>query len=160
MTLAICAKCGGQKLGAWTGCPDCSFRPTTEDEMVLAMALSERCLGVPHLTMLAAKIEAGQDAATLLPDLSTLRAQLQEANAHQLVAQLVTGQGAAAPTRPKLDWQNIFGHALLVPLAPFIVVFSLAICISILAKGRIPIIMRPWWPWLANRFSSQEGRLH
>lgn len=42
MTQAVCIVCGDQKVGAWTHCPHCRFRPETVLELITALAFSDQ----------------------------------------------------------------------------------------------------------------------
>ena len=41
MTLAVCFKCGSQKVGAFCPCPDCGQEPKTEDELAVSMVMTD-----------------------------------------------------------------------------------------------------------------------
>jgi hypothetical protein len=59
MTIAICISCGGEKVGAWTPCPVCDYKPQTKDDAMLSVALSEWFLDDELRGQWARRIQAG-----------------------------------------------------------------------------------------------------
>ncbi len=59
MTRAICIECGEEKIGAWTECSSCSFKPQTSDDFMKSIALSEWYADDRQLTQWRADIQAG-----------------------------------------------------------------------------------------------------
>ena len=56
MALAVCIKCGEQKLGAFTECGDCGFEPARPKDKARSMFLSEHHFSVSDLDVSAARI--------------------------------------------------------------------------------------------------------
>ena len=69
MTMAICIKCGGKKLGALTPCSDCRFEPVECEDQAKSMLLSDHYLSSPELENASNKLKQGQsigfDAASV-----------------------------------------------------------------------------------------------
>jgi hypothetical protein len=66
MTIAICVRCGEQKLGALTPCPGCHYDPAPEpDRRIQARCLwlSDRYLQPEQLKTVGAQLKAGQPVA-------------------------------------------------------------------------------------------------
>ena len=59
MTTAVCYKCGAIKLGCWTTCDRCRVSPSSEDELVVSMALSDHFLNSRALLRLSEHVAAG-----------------------------------------------------------------------------------------------------
>lgn len=59
MTKAICIECGEEKLGAWTLCASCSFKPQTADDFMKSIALSEWYADDRRLMQWKVDIQAG-----------------------------------------------------------------------------------------------------
>lgn len=59
MTTAVCCKCGEFKVGAWTDCSKCKFRPKSEQELVVSMLLSDNYLDTDALSRLAVHVARG-----------------------------------------------------------------------------------------------------
>lgn len=65
MTLAICIACGDEKIGAWDECTSCGFMPSSEDEQMLSLALSDWFLPgrTDEWEMVRRQIKAGERPA-------------------------------------------------------------------------------------------------
>ncbi len=59
MTLAICIRCGGEKIGAFTACARCGFVPETPEDKARSLGLSDHNLTAEELRAVAERIEAG-----------------------------------------------------------------------------------------------------
>lgn len=57
MTLAVCFKCGSQKIGALVDCPACKVAPHLEAELVFSLALSEHLSSASQLIHYAHEIK-------------------------------------------------------------------------------------------------------
>ena len=60
MTQAVCFKCGVIKFGAFVPCPDCGARPQTEEDLVMAMAMTDHYFDLPTLEQFGAELRAGR----------------------------------------------------------------------------------------------------
>lgn len=67
MTIAICMRCGDEKFGSFTSCKRCNFRPTTEDEMVWSVCVSDHHLNRETLSEIGEQIKAG-NVPMIAPD--------------------------------------------------------------------------------------------
>ncbi|MDX2008606.1 MAG: hypothetical protein SFW67_00365 [Myxococcaceae bacterium] len=63
MTVAICMKCGGSKVGALSPCAACGFRPRTPDEGARSIWLSDQVQPAQVLAALSGELAAGRDIA-------------------------------------------------------------------------------------------------
>lgn len=68
MTMAVCAKCGSMKFGAWTPCFVCRERPTAAEDLAQSMALTDHIYTPAQLNEISARIKAGQAAPELPPE--------------------------------------------------------------------------------------------
>jgi hypothetical protein len=59
MTMAVCFKCGVIKCGAFVPCPKCSAAPQTEDELALALAMTDHYFDMPTLEQMGAAVRDG-----------------------------------------------------------------------------------------------------
>ena len=59
MTMAVCFKCGVIKFGAFVPCPECSSAPQTEDELALALAMTDHYFDMPTLEQMGAAVRDG-----------------------------------------------------------------------------------------------------
>ncbi len=59
MTVAVCFKCGVIKFGAFVACPACAGVPATEDDIALALAMTDHYFDQPSLERMAAAVRAG-----------------------------------------------------------------------------------------------------
>lgn len=59
MTMAVCFKCGVIKFGAFVPCPECSAFPQTEDELALALAMTDHYFDMPTLEQMGAAVRDG-----------------------------------------------------------------------------------------------------
>ncbi len=85
MTIAICIRCGAQKIGALTLCGGCGYDPTTDTDrrnQARALWLSDRHNTPQALASLGAQLKAGQPVAW------------DDAVINELVVQLQTQQNA------------------------------------------------------------------
>ena len=60
MTVAICIKCGTSKFGAFNPCPRCQATPTSEDDFVISLAMSDHYFKKAALDQMGADIAAGK----------------------------------------------------------------------------------------------------
>lgn len=60
MTTALCLTCGEMKLGAWTDCPNCGFKPATDREFTQHLLMSEHHQRVEALEAAGQRIKAGE----------------------------------------------------------------------------------------------------
>lgn len=60
MTVAVCIRCGSQKVGAWTYCSGCRFEPSTNVEKAQSVILSDHHISPEDLEKVAAQLRAGQ----------------------------------------------------------------------------------------------------
>ncbi len=60
MTLAICIKCGEEKLGAFTPCRQCRFTPELMEDKAKALLLSDHYQKVVELRQIGQRIKAGE----------------------------------------------------------------------------------------------------
>ncbi|HEY8211477.1 MAG TPA: hypothetical protein VIG99_28530 [Myxococcaceae bacterium] len=63
MTLAVCLRCGGKKVGAFTVCPGCGFEPKSQDESARSLLLSDHYLKPADLEEAGARIARGEDVS-------------------------------------------------------------------------------------------------
>ncbi len=61
MTLAICIRCGTEKVGAFTPCPQCHFMPEEPDDKAKSLMLSDHNMPADKLHAVAASIQAGNE---------------------------------------------------------------------------------------------------
>jgi hypothetical protein len=61
MTTAVCFKCGAMKFGAWFPCEACGKTPSTEDDLITSLALSDHHYDLITLTKLSDHIAAGRE---------------------------------------------------------------------------------------------------
>lgn len=77
MTIAVCWKCGEMKWGAFNPCPKCKAIPSTEDDLVMSLAMSDHYFDQPTMERMGADISAGTpvylDEATRTSLVNTLR---------------------------------------------------------------------------------------
>jgi hypothetical protein len=59
MTIAICIKCGTEKIGALTSCPDCGFEPHDNEDRAKAMVLTDHWLPPEELGRIGVRIQSG-----------------------------------------------------------------------------------------------------
>lgn len=59
MTIAVCWKCGSQKIGALTPCPRCSAEPRSPEEKAKSLLLSDHHRDAAELQSLGRQIEHG-----------------------------------------------------------------------------------------------------
>jgi hypothetical protein len=59
MTMAICVRCGDEKRGAFVPCPGCGRRPRTDDELALALALTDHHQDPGTLQRIGAAVKSG-----------------------------------------------------------------------------------------------------
>jgi hypothetical protein len=60
MTTAVCFKCGEIKFGAFVPCPKCQAVPQTEDDLALAMAMTDHYFDRPTLEEMGRSVAAGK----------------------------------------------------------------------------------------------------
>jgi hypothetical protein len=60
MTLAICVKCGEEKLGALSPCIQCGFDPATPEDKARGLLLCDHNMSVQDLRAVAAEIKSGK----------------------------------------------------------------------------------------------------
>lgn len=60
MTLAICLKCGAEKIGALVQCRSCGFEPFEEEDLVKCVLLSDHYLSKDELSGVGNRIKEGQ----------------------------------------------------------------------------------------------------
>ncbi|MEZ6051567.1 MAG: hypothetical protein R3C02_09300 [Planctomycetaceae bacterium] len=59
MTIAVCMKCGHQKVGAFALCPVCSFAPQQSDEFAKSILLSDQAATAAELEIAMEKLKSG-----------------------------------------------------------------------------------------------------
>ena len=60
MTLAICLRCGAEKVGAFTSCLRCGFTPETSEDQAKSIMLSDHNVAAAELKQVSQQIQAGQ----------------------------------------------------------------------------------------------------
>ena len=60
MTAAVCLKCGRMKVGAWTPCPACSYRPDTVEDRARHLIVTDHYQKAEVLEQISQRIQAGQ----------------------------------------------------------------------------------------------------
>ncbi|MGI0135063.1 MAG: hypothetical protein ACREBW_08925 [Candidatus Micrarchaeaceae archaeon] len=60
MTVAICWKCGAKKWGAFNTCPKCNATPSSEDDLVTSLAMSDQYFDQNTLERMAADVATGK----------------------------------------------------------------------------------------------------
>lgn len=78
MTMAVCIRCGAQKVGAWVGCRKCGFEPTTLSERSKSMALSDHYLSPDDLRKVGERIASGKEIHFVDSDLGDLENPIRE----------------------------------------------------------------------------------
>ena len=61
MTQAVCIHCGSMKFGAVNLCNSCGFRPSSEDEIIRSVAMSDHYFKIDILEDTGQKIRSGQE---------------------------------------------------------------------------------------------------
>ena len=61
MTIAICTKCGTEKLGAYSPCDSCGFTPTSNLELAESIILSDHHYTHEELRDIGEEIKSGYD---------------------------------------------------------------------------------------------------
>ncbi len=175
MTRAICIRCGAEKFGAWTNCPQCRFIPHSNNDRALSLALTDHNQSPEQLQALAMRIRGGEK---LRLDPATEQAMLEAIRMPNVQRML----GSAPPETNTLSRpQTIYGklrrfcvmpevrsdrqdvpfnfremvglHVLLLALSPLLLAYTVGMVLLIIARGRIPVTMTPWWRWLARKLS-------
>lgn len=59
MTHAVCIRCGTEKFGAWTPCPQCRFTPETDEDMAKSVILTDHHINHEGLKQVAALLQSG-----------------------------------------------------------------------------------------------------
>lgn len=80
MTIAVCLKCGAQRIGALTRCAGCTYDPVTDPDrrnQAKSLWLSDHHLSPQALAAVAAQLKAGTAVAWNEPLLDTLVTQLE-----------------------------------------------------------------------------------
>jgi hypothetical protein len=91
----VCVGCGAMKVGAWTPCGDCGWAPHSEDDLVLALACSDRQHDRQTLDRLGSHIARG-GPVELAPE--TRSRLLQEVRGSRRLSAAGDGQSPQAPT--------------------------------------------------------------
>lgn len=60
MTVAICIRCGHEKLGAFTTCKDCHFTPELWEDKAKALTLSDHINDIADLRRIGERIKSGE----------------------------------------------------------------------------------------------------
>ena len=60
MTLAICIRCGHEKLGALTPCPSCNFLPESSEDRAKSITLSDHNCDAEALRQISDRIRSGE----------------------------------------------------------------------------------------------------
>lgn len=68
MTIALCVKCGVEKFGSFTRCPECGFVPETEEDFIYSLALSDHYFSKDTLGEIGASIKTSGRAPRLPRD--------------------------------------------------------------------------------------------
>jgi len=68
MTIAICLRCGADKVGALTSCPDCGLEPETQREQAYSLAISDHYFSRQVLREIGADIAKDGRIPTLPTD--------------------------------------------------------------------------------------------
>jgi hypothetical protein len=101
MTMAVCFKCGVIKFGAFVPCPECSAAPRTEDELALALAMTDHYFDRPTLEQMGAAVRDGHppqlDPQTHAQLVETIRAS-------GMIAKLAGITPAQERPPPKKPW--------------------------------------------------------
>lgn len=63
MTMAICLKCGGKKLGALTPCAVCRFEPVESIDQAKSLLLSDHYMAPSELDGASEKLKSGEPMA-------------------------------------------------------------------------------------------------
>lgn len=88
MTMAVCFNCGVIKFGAFVPCPECHGVPQTEDELVLALAMTDHYFDQPTLEQMGAAVRDGHPPHLAPPT----RAMLLEAlHSNPSILKMLTG---------------------------------------------------------------------
>jgi hypothetical protein len=85
MTQAVCFKCGEIKLGSFTECKKCGAQPSSDDELMLSVALSDHYFDLEKLQEVGQQIKRGilpelseQTRSKLLPELQEAKRMIDE----------------------------------------------------------------------------------
>ncbi len=102
MTQAVCFKCGDMKHGAFTECPHCGGRPTTDDELVLSLAMTNHYFDLTTMKQMGAAVAEGKPPNLDEKSRQDLLKQLE--NARKTPVGRLLGGGIPAPKKQKSKW--------------------------------------------------------
>ncbi len=116
MTLAICLKCGAEKLGAFTPCPRCKYMPESEDELSTSVFLTDHYQDESSLKEAGRKIAAGEPIYLDDEMVSNMSQTLRSTGYYNLLNALKGRPEPPAPT-PKQTFVRVLRWIAVLPAA-------------------------------------------
>ena len=104
MTQAVCFNCGAMKFGALLACKQCKKTPSTDDDFVLSLAMTDRIFSADVMHQMGRSIERGESPQL---DDETHKGLLDQ------LAQLKTMLRCASQTDEPVTLSKKFGWGLL-----------------------------------------------